>query len=176
MEALGFFFFAGNVAVSHGYAHLVEFDTRIDVGGLPVSPGDLIYGDSHGVVSIPHGIAAEVPSVAARLLDQERCILDLCQSPDFSIEKLRAAVAVPRPACFSTDGGGPGGNPWSLGYWHQCSQTMIAAVLPGERYGLRLQKLSDTDWRCGLGSLKEAAQTQSLPPARLVGRSSVNGL
>ena len=61
-------------------------------GGLTVHPGDLIHGDRHGILSIPLEIAAEIPAVAARILEMEKSIVSLCQSPRFSLEKLRALL------------------------------------------------------------------------------------
>ena len=58
---MGFHLFAGNVSVSHAYAHIVEFGEPVEIGGLKISPGDLIHGDCHGVQTIPLEIAAEVP-------------------------------------------------------------------------------------------------------------------
>jgi 4-hydroxy-4-methyl-2-oxoglutarate aldolase len=61
----------------------------VRVGGLTVSPGDLLHGDKHGVTVIPPSIAAEVVSAAARMERQERQIIDLCQAPDFTLEELK---------------------------------------------------------------------------------------
>jgi regulator of RNase E activity RraA len=96
-EALGFQIFAGNVSVSHAYTHIVEFGTPVEVDGLKVHSGELLHGDQHGVQSIPLGIAAQIPPIAARISAQKRELIALCQSPDFSLEKLRAAVAKDRP-------------------------------------------------------------------------------
>lgn len=95
VESVGFQLFAGNVAVSHAYAHLVDFGHPIEVGGVKIEPGDLIHGDRHGVHTIPKEIAAQVPPVAARLLEGERRIIDLCRSPDFSLERLREVIQDP---------------------------------------------------------------------------------
>ena len=38
------------------------------------------------------GIADEIPSVAARLVEEERELIELCQSPDFSLEKLASGL------------------------------------------------------------------------------------
>jgi len=96
-EALGFQIFAGGVSVSHAYTHIVEFGTPVEVDGLKVHSGELLHGDQHGVQSIPLGIAAQIPPIAARISAQKRELIALCQSPDFSLEKLRAAVAKDRP-------------------------------------------------------------------------------
>jgi hypothetical protein len=37
---------------------------------------------------IPHSIAAEIPEAVAKLSASEARIIETCQSPDFTIEKL----------------------------------------------------------------------------------------
>ena len=59
------------------------------VAGLVVQTGDLLAGDEHGVILIP----AEIPllrlaEVGAEIDRLESEIFALCQSPDFSIQKL----------------------------------------------------------------------------------------
>lgn len=92
VEGMGFQFFAGNVAVSHSYVHIVNVGVPVEVGGLKVKPGDLIHGDCHGILSIPAQIAADIPVVAARIAEKERQLIGLCRAPDFSPEKLRQVV------------------------------------------------------------------------------------
>jgi regulator of RNase E activity RraA len=92
-EALGFQVFADRVSVSHAYTHIVEFGTPVEVDGLKVSSGDLLHGDQHGVQSIPLSIAGEIPAAAARVAAKKQAIIALCQSPEFTLEKLRAMVA-----------------------------------------------------------------------------------
>lgn len=92
LESTGFQFFAGNVAVSHAYAHIFEFGSPVEVGGLKIQPGDLVHGDRHGVLIIPKEIAEEIPAVAATQYEKERKVIGLCRSPDFSVEKLREVI------------------------------------------------------------------------------------
>ncbi len=92
-ESAGFHFFAGSVSVSHAYVHIVEIGKPVEVGGLKIQSGDLLHGDLHGVQSIPLNVAASIPAVAARITAREQAIIALCHAPDFSIEKLRKAVA-----------------------------------------------------------------------------------
>ena len=89
----GFPMFAGCVTVSHAYAHLEDFARPVRIGNLLVQPGDLVHADKHGVVVVPHELAAEIPMAAARIEQQERVIIDLCQSQDFTIDKLDKLVA-----------------------------------------------------------------------------------
>jgi 4-hydroxy-4-methyl-2-oxoglutarate aldolase len=95
--------FAGNVSVSHAYAHVFDFGGTLEVGGLKIQPGDLIHGDRHGVQTIPLGIAAQVPAAGQDILQHRRHLIGLCRSPDFSIEKLRAEFEEPLPGHGAPD-------------------------------------------------------------------------
>ena len=84
--------FAPAVSVSHAYMHIVDFGAPVEIFGLPIRSGDLLYADIHGVVSIPLDIAARIPEVASAIRAREREIIDLCQSPEFSLERLLQVV------------------------------------------------------------------------------------
>ena len=88
----GFQVFAANVAVSHAYAHVFDFGSPVRVGGLKVSPGDLVQGDLHGVQTIPLEIADRVPAKARDILKRRKRLIDLCRSDDFSLEKLQRVM------------------------------------------------------------------------------------
>src|SRR5215472_10400162 len=66
VESAGFQVFSGSVVVSHAYAHIVEFGEPVLIGGVKISPGDLMHGDRHGVHTIPHSIASKIPDMAAQ--------------------------------------------------------------------------------------------------------------
>ncbi len=80
--------FAHSVTVSHSFTHILDFGVPVEVYGLEVRPGDLLYADCHGVLSIPIAIAGRLPEVAERLSRKDREIVDLCRATDFSAEKL----------------------------------------------------------------------------------------
>jgi 4-hydroxy-4-methyl-2-oxoglutarate aldolase len=88
----GLHLFAGNVAVSHAYAHIFDFGASLNIGGMLVHPGDLLHGDQHGLLAVPKEIAAQVPAAAARLRALEERIISLCRSPQFSLDKLREVI------------------------------------------------------------------------------------
>jgi 4-hydroxy-4-methyl-2-oxoglutarate aldolase len=97
VKALGFHLFSGCVAVSHAYAHLIEFGQPVEIGGLKIAPGDLIQGDCHGVQTIPMKVVSEIPGEAAKILCAEEELKKYCRSPQFSLKGLpkelkRAAV------------------------------------------------------------------------------------
>lgn len=100
VRALGFQFAAAHVSVSHAYVHLVDFGLPVKVGGLWVRPGDLIHADQHGVVTIPREVADRVAEAAARLEADERAIIELCRSPEFSVERLKELYRRVRPGTY----------------------------------------------------------------------------
>jgi len=90
MRDKGFNAFAAAVLVSHANIHIVDVNVPITVGGLTVKPGDLLLGDQHGVTEVPKELVAEMPAAVARVEAKERTIIDLCNSPDFTLDKLKA--------------------------------------------------------------------------------------
>jgi regulator of RNase E activity RraA len=92
IHALGFSLFAGNVSVSHAYAHVYDFGGPVTVGGMEVRPGDLLHADIHGVQTIPRDIAEKVPAVAQDILRKRESIISVCHSASSSVDQLRAVV------------------------------------------------------------------------------------
>jgi 4-hydroxy-4-methyl-2-oxoglutarate aldolase len=88
LSELDFPVFAPFLSVSHAYMHVLDYGQPVEILGLQVHAGDLLFADCHGVVSIPMEIAAELPVVAARIRSKERRIVQLCLSPGFSTENL----------------------------------------------------------------------------------------
>jgi len=84
--------FAGNVSVSHAYAHIVEFGGAAEVGGLTIRPGELVHGDRNGVQTVPLEIAGQVPSVALQIMRRRQRLIESCRSADFSLDELRKAI------------------------------------------------------------------------------------
>ena len=92
IEALDFQLFSGSVAVSHAYAHVVEFGGMVEIGGLRISSGDLLHADLHGVHMIPPEIACELPSVAEEVQRQEKELFEMCDDRNFNVEMLAAKL------------------------------------------------------------------------------------
>jgi 4-hydroxy-4-methyl-2-oxoglutarate aldolase len=92
IEAAGLQVFAGNLAVSHAYAHVVEFGEPVEICGLRIRPGDLLHGDMHGVHSIPISIAPEIPRVVSEMAEMEKELIKFCRSNHFSLPKLMERI------------------------------------------------------------------------------------
>jgi regulator of RNase E activity RraA len=91
-ESAGFHYFSSGVSVSHAYVHIVEFGQPAEIDGLKINSGDLLHGDLHGVQVVPLDVAPLIPQAAAKISTEEQALIALCRSPQFSVEKLRAAI------------------------------------------------------------------------------------
>lgn len=100
VRALGFNFAAAHVSVSHAWVHMVDFGLPVKVGGLWVKPGDLLHCDQHGAVAIPPDLAPRIPEAVAKVEADERRIIEVCQSKDFSVERLKALYQQIRPGTY----------------------------------------------------------------------------
>lgn len=93
VKRLSFHFFAGGVSVSHGWAHLEDYDCPVTVFGMRVHPGDLIHADRHGAVIIPREIAGEVAAAARGVDESERPMLALCREPELNLDALDRLIS-----------------------------------------------------------------------------------
>jgi regulator of RNase E activity RraA len=91
--AEGFQILGGHVGPSHAHVHLVEYGEPVEVCGMRVAHGDIVHADYQGAVVIPAdcvaGLAAAVDLVSRR----EKAILDVCRDPNFTLAKLKQALA-----------------------------------------------------------------------------------
>jgi 4-hydroxy-4-methyl-2-oxoglutarate aldolase len=92
VRRMEFQLFSGSVSVSHAFVHLIDFGEPVTVRGLTIGSGDILYGDCHGLMTVPADIVADIPEVVARMSDEERQVIALCRSPQFTIESLRSLV------------------------------------------------------------------------------------
>jgi 4-hydroxy-4-methyl-2-oxoglutarate aldolase len=94
VRAAGFRVFAGNVSISHAYAHVFDFAGPVELAGLRIQPGDLIHGDRHGFQTVPAEVVDQVLAAADHILTIRRSLTGLCRASDFSLSKLRDAVKI----------------------------------------------------------------------------------
>jgi len=90
--APGFQALAGSIGPSHAWVYAESFGREVRVAGMTVRSDDLIHADSHGAIVIPIDIATKLPDAAELCGRRETPILEIARSPDFSLEKLKAAL------------------------------------------------------------------------------------
>lgn len=89
----GFPVIAGSVGPSHGFCHVVEIGTAVDVLELAVCEGDLVHADQHGAVVVPKDVIPDLSEAITSLLASERIILEPARHSGFDIDKLETAWA-----------------------------------------------------------------------------------
>ncbi len=84
IKAMGYPVFHGGIAPldSKGRGKIMALDVPIECAGVPVAPGDLIFGDADGVVVIPQAVEAEVLRLAFEKVTGERNTLRDLQRGD----------------------------------------------------------------------------------------------
>ncbi len=89
----GFSVVAGSIGPSHGFVHVRELGTRVNVMGMEVEQGDLVHADRHGALVIPDDVVPNLLDAITIMMDTESIILEPARQSDFNIEKLETAWA-----------------------------------------------------------------------------------
>ena len=82
---------AGSIGPSHGFVHVSEIDSEVNIFGLRVSPGDLMHADLHGAVVIPVNVISNLKEAINKLLDSEKLILGPAGKKDFNFDSFNLA-------------------------------------------------------------------------------------
>lgn len=91
--AEGFQILGSHVGPSHAHVHVVEYGKPIEVCGMCVHHNDIVHADFQGAVVIPADCVRRLSDAVALVMRRERVILDVCQAPDFTLDKLKIAMA-----------------------------------------------------------------------------------
>jgi len=72
---------------------LLEFNGIVEIAGVQIRPGDLMLGDSDGVIVVPLSIAAEVLARAEEVAAKEKTLIDAISTGASAAET--AAIVAP---------------------------------------------------------------------------------
>jgi regulator of RNase E activity RraA len=89
----GFPVLAGSIGPSHGYVHVVDIGTPVNIMGMRVAQGELIHADRHGALVIPAEVIAELETAIATVESSEAIVLGPAREPGFNIQKLEEVWA-----------------------------------------------------------------------------------
>jgi len=84
-------YYSTGVAPGHGPLMLRAVNVPVTVGGMTVTPGDLIHMDEHGAIKFPPERMAEVLENARKLVEEEAKGREIFLQPDFSLQKWKKA-------------------------------------------------------------------------------------
>ena len=84
---------AGAVGPSHGFVHLREIGTPVQIFGMTVQEGDLIHADRHGAVAIPAEVLGSLSDALDRLQAAEALVLGPLSRGPVGLEEFEAIWA-----------------------------------------------------------------------------------
>lgn len=82
---------AGSIGPSHGFVHVREFDTPVEVFGLRVSPGELVHADRHGALVVPQDVVPKLYDAIETMQASEQLVLGPASEPGFDFVTFEAA-------------------------------------------------------------------------------------
>lgn len=89
----GFPVVAGSIGPSHGFVHVKEIGTPVEVFGLTVNDGDLVHADRHGALVIPDDVVPMLEAAIHKLLDTEKLVLEPARAEGFDFDAFAEAWA-----------------------------------------------------------------------------------
>ena len=82
---------AGSIGPSHGFVHVREIATEVEIFGLKIKDGDLVHADRHGAVVVPDDTISALKAAIEKLLDTEKLILGPAQQENFNFDAFAEA-------------------------------------------------------------------------------------
>lgn len=89
----GFPVVAGSIGPSHGFVHVKEIGTEVEIFGMTVRDGDLVHADRHGALVIPSEVVPMLEDAIHKLLDTEKLVLDPAREDGFDFDAFEKAWA-----------------------------------------------------------------------------------
>ncbi len=89
----GFPVVAGSIGPSHGFVHVREIGTPVEIFGMTVNDGDLVHADRHGALVIPNDIVDVLEAAILKLLETEKVVLEPARADGFDFEAFEKAWA-----------------------------------------------------------------------------------
>ncbi len=79
ISAMDFGCFASGTLCSHGYIHMLEYNCPVELDGVTIHPGDLLFCDNEGIVLLPEFIVPQLPSICRKMAAAEWPVLGYVQ-------------------------------------------------------------------------------------------------
>jgi 4-hydroxy-4-methyl-2-oxoglutarate aldolase len=92
VKSLGFQYFAPGLVPSHGSFQVVGVDMPVSICGIQVQTGDMLHGDSNGLIKVPADNRDKLPDIIRSVKEAEANIIKYAKSDDFSIDGLMKII------------------------------------------------------------------------------------
>ena len=89
----GFPVVAGSIGPSHGFVHVREIGTPVEIFGMTVNDCDLVHADRHGALVIPADVVDVLEAAILKLLETEKVVLEPARAEGFDFDAFEAAWA-----------------------------------------------------------------------------------
>lgn len=89
----GFPILAGSIGPSHGYVHVVDIGTQVNILGMRVAENELIHADRHGALVIPCDVISKLKPAINTVIESEAIVLGPAREPGFDIDRLEEVWA-----------------------------------------------------------------------------------
>jgi len=87
----GFPVIAGSIGPSHGFVHVREIATPVNIFGLTIADGDLVHADRHGALVIPAPHVPALTMAIGKMMETEQIVLSAARAPGFDFEAFETA-------------------------------------------------------------------------------------
>ncbi|MEM1284254.1 MAG: RraA family protein [Pseudomonadota bacterium] len=89
----GFPVLAGSIGPSHGFVHVVEIGTPVNILGMRVAQDELVHADRHGALVIPSAVIPDLKQAIETVVANEAIVLAPARAPGFNISVLEKVWA-----------------------------------------------------------------------------------
>jgi len=89
----GFPVLAGSIGPSHGYVHVVEIGTPVNILGMRLAENELIHADRHGSIVIPSEVIPTLKTAIEKVIESEAIVLGPARAAGFDIDELERVWA-----------------------------------------------------------------------------------
>lgn len=92
VQALGFHYYAAFPVVSHGNFEILDVGIPITLDGQEIRTGDILHGDTNGIVVIPNDILDGLEAAINVIRDREARFMNFIRSEAFTLEQAKAGT------------------------------------------------------------------------------------
>lgn len=87
----GFPVVAGSIGPSHGFVHVTELGTPVNIFGLAIAQGDFVHADRHGAVVVPPEVLPYLGAALLKMQETEALVLGPARAPGFDFAAFEEA-------------------------------------------------------------------------------------
>lgn len=88
LVSLDFHVFARGLVASHGHFQVVHTQVPVTICGLRIEPGDLLHGDSNGLITVPVAGRDRLVELSQEVRDRERNLQGFIREEDHTLEQI----------------------------------------------------------------------------------------